>query len=78
MVTKHHWEGIATSRLFCSSKNLYGNKTNNGKRRWMAGFCSSKNLYGNKTNSTHSDTTPKFCSSKNLYGNKTMIQLMKL
>ena len=49
MVTKQCTNLLIVSFKFCSSKNLYGNKTGMQNTMPIVGFCSSKNLYGNKT-----------------------------
>ena len=62
---------FTSPKMFCSSKNPYGNKTPTVKRKKHVEFCSSKNPYGNKTTAIKAFKAAKFCSSKNPYGNKT-------
>ena len=49
MVTKQCTNLLIVSFKFCSSKNPYGNKTDEVNANNQQVFCSSKNLYGNKT-----------------------------
>ena len=72
MVTKQCTNLLIVSFKFCSSKNPYGNKTDEVNANNQQVFCSSKNLYGNKTGMQNTMPIVGFCSSKNLYGNKTI------
>ena len=64
---------FTSPKMFCSSKNPYGNKTPTVKRKKHVEFCSSKNPYGNKTIGNMVSYKLLFCSSKNPYGNKTSV-----